>query len=751
MDFTYPFKEANELGEMQIGRGHYLVISCAFFVVLFTVSMIQVENMAEIEGYSLEDTERFFAQSAVSPPEVLWNDTIGTVETEYFNDIIVCENGDYVAVGWKNVGAPTGFDGWIVRMNSSHDVVWERTYGHPNDDLFRGVVELSNGDFVICGDSERTDLDGDFWLFRVNSTGHYDWDGTQWNTTYGGGARERCFGVVETPDGGFAMCGETLSYGPGGLDAWLVKVDSTGSYLWDETYGTTLGSELFYGFTLCELGFACTGYYYESGITPGVNGYIVRTNSTGFELWNSSIGYSSNDYLDSIIAHNDGTFTVGGEARISGTYRYWVAHTNSTGYMTSSSLRYGGATAEHYETRMLNDGGFVSVGYIGLSPSTDLWVQKLDADLNFVWDIHVGDTLDDIGYTVTQASDGTIIVAGDTGNYGALSGDDGWILEISNPLSWGPAPSDQQVEAGTQFRYDINASSTNGIDAWWLNDTTSFSIDSNGVLTNSTSLGTGSYPLRVFVNDTIGDWIDANITIDVADTIAPTWAISVTDQNVEFGDSLSYQMTAMDAGGISQYSVNDTTNFVIDNTGLLENKTTIAVGIYGLNVTAGDASDNEIFAVFKVIVADTTEPTWITQPADQQIIFGQALSFQVNASDLSGIANYYVNDTTNFVISAVGLITNTTTLLVGDYGLNISVEDIYGNTLSRTIRIRVLAQTTTTPTTTPTETETTPTDTTPTTAIEEPPDNTLLYIILFGVIPAIIVVVIIASRKRKGG
>ena len=132
---------------------------------------------------------------------------------------------------------------------------------------------------------------------------------------------------------------------------------------------------------------------------------------------------------------------------------------------------------------------------------------------------------------------------------------------------------------------------------------------------------------------------------------------------------------------------------------------------------------------------------------------GEALSVQFIASDLSGIDEYYLNDTTNFAIDSTGLITNATALTAGDYGLNVSVADIYGNTISVSIRIQVLADTSTTTTTTTTTSDTsttsdTATDTEP--VIPPPDDNIMLYIIIGGIFTIIIIVAIVFSRNRKG-
>jgi hypothetical protein len=51
---------------------------------------------------------------------------------------------------------------------------------------------------------------------------------TMWNQTYGGIYHDRAESLVETYDGGFALAGDTYSFGAGEYDFWLVKADEHG-------------------------------------------------------------------------------------------------------------------------------------------------------------------------------------------------------------------------------------------------------------------------------------------------------------------------------------------------------------------------------------------------------------------------------------------------------------------------------------------------------------------------------------------
>src|SRR5690606_25685952 len=74
----------------------------------------------------------------------------------------------------------------------------------------------------------------DFSLLKLDSNGN-----VTWQYTYGGTSTELFPLCRQTLDGGYVMAGQTLSFGTGAYDAWLMKLDSNGSILWQKALGGT--------------------------------------------------------------------------------------------------------------------------------------------------------------------------------------------------------------------------------------------------------------------------------------------------------------------------------------------------------------------------------------------------------------------------------------------------------------------------------------------------------------------------------
>lgn len=173
------------------------------------------------------------------------------------------------------------------------------------------------------------------------------------------------------------------------------------------------------------------------------------------------------------------------------------------------------------------------------------------------------------------------------------------------------------------------------------------------------------------------------------DNAFPQWLNPPQDQQIEFGNSFSYDVGAYDMVFITHYSIDDTKNFEIDSSGRIKNVNSLSVGTYPLRVKAYDKYDNYVEAEIDIAVVDTTVPTWDEELKNHTIDYNVPFSYDINASDLSGIDSYSVNNTTEFTINNDGLITNATSLNSGTYFLKVSAADPYDNKIEGKIQITV--------------------------------------------------------------
>ncbi|UCE11115.1 MAG: hypothetical protein JSW61_04035 [Candidatus Thorarchaeota archaeon] len=111
--------------------------------------------------------------------------------------------------------------------------------------------------------------------------------------------------------------------------------------------------------------------------------------------------------------------------------------------------------------------------------------------------------------------------------------------------------------------------------------------------------------------------------------------------------------------------------------------------LFGFCGESGQGIDN-VTVTNDLITIDKAPPIWIPTELDNKTIeLNQPLRYDLNASDPSGIDSWWLNDTVRFAIDNEGVVTNRTTLGIGEYGIHVWVNDTQGYTLDGSFTVIV--------------------------------------------------------------
>ena len=133
----------------------------------------------------------------------------------------------------------------------------------------------------------------------------------EWSKTYGGTSNDEADSVIQTADGGYALVGETSSFGAGTYDVWLVKTDANGNMQWSKTYG---GTNIDDGTSLVQTsdeGYAVACRQYSLGAGNG-DFWLIKSDSLGNVEWDMTFGEKDTDLSFSVIVTQDGGYAVAG-------------------------------------------------------------------------------------------------------------------------------------------------------------------------------------------------------------------------------------------------------------------------------------------------------------------------------------------------------------------------------------------------------------------------------------------------------
>lgn len=140
----------------------------------------------------------------------------------------------YIVVGSTQSFGATGRDVWILKLNADGSIGWEKRYDRSTLDIAAAVEPTANGGYLVAGLTEDGFGYPDVWVLKLNSTGT-----VAWQKTYGGSNAEFANSVSPTADGGCIIAGITGSFGAGSNDAWILKLDTNGEISGCSAMGTS--------------------------------------------------------------------------------------------------------------------------------------------------------------------------------------------------------------------------------------------------------------------------------------------------------------------------------------------------------------------------------------------------------------------------------------------------------------------------------------------------------------------------------
>ncbi len=137
-----------------------------------------------------------------------------------------------------------------------------------------------------------------------------------WGKTFGGSKIDEAFALQVLDDGSIVVAGGTESYGAGGKDVYVLKLDSEGNKIWEKTFGGSKNDEAFALQVLDDDSIVVAGWTDSYG-AGGEDVYVIKLDSDGNKIWEKTFGGSKNDWANALQVLNDGSIVVAG-----GTHSY---------------------------------------------------------------------------------------------------------------------------------------------------------------------------------------------------------------------------------------------------------------------------------------------------------------------------------------------------------------------------------------------------------------------------------------------
>jgi len=328
---------------------------------------------------------------------ITWQKTYGGSKGDYASSIQQTQDGGYIVLGHTYSFGAGWDDVWVLKLDSSGNVTWQKTYGESDFDDAPSIQQTTDGGYIVAGgtgsfdNNNILDSEWDILVLKLDSNGNITWQ-----KTYGGSSGEYASSIQQTTDGGYIVAGRTEKpFGPYDIyhDILVLKLDSSGNITWQKTYGRSDFDN-----DASSIQQTTDGGYIVAGLTRDLESadiWVLKLDSSGNVTWQKSYGGIHQDSARSIQQTTDGGYIVAGITDSFGNvscifYNFWVLKLDSNGNVSWQKTYNGGSDWETASSiQQTTDGGYIVAGkttmagkaFGDFSPSfSDIWILKIDSN-----------------------------------------------------------------------------------------------------------------------------------------------------------------------------------------------------------------------------------------------------------------------------------------------------------------------------------------------------------------------------------
>ena len=236
-------------------------------------------------------------------------------------------------------------------------------------------MPTTNHGCIVTGYTESYGAgESDVWVVKIDENGN-----EQWNKTYGGKSDDEGRSVVKTYDGGYALAGGTSSYGNGGEDFWLVKVDENGEEEWNSTFGSENEEYCNQIIQTSDNGFLLAGHSINGDRSSG---FVVKTSASGALEWEKLLEEKTQTGTSSCEEAKDGYIIIGYIGVYGEDQNLLATKLDTSGKTVWTNAVGGNFTEAGVWVKKISDKQFFVTGYKDEkgSGTTDLWLLKIEVN-----------------------------------------------------------------------------------------------------------------------------------------------------------------------------------------------------------------------------------------------------------------------------------------------------------------------------------------------------------------------------------
>jgi hypothetical protein len=268
---------------------------------------------------------------------------------------------------------------FVANIAYDGSVLWQKGYYSDDDDYYRAndIVKISENNTLVAGFENRVKFfasETNIYVNAINSQGERN--GVK---RYGGSKVDEANSIIKTDDG-YIIAGMTKSWGSGGEDAYVIKIDKEGNRVWHNVFGYRFDEVFNQIIATDDGGYIAVGTT-DSDIRNQQDVYVVKINAKGEEQWSGHYGSREDEEGFGIVQSSDG-YVIAGYTKDTKSYNSdaYLLKLNRDGKVVWSR-KYGLEKDDEAKAIIKTDNGYIVTGYkTSLETySKDLYILKVDS------------------------------------------------------------------------------------------------------------------------------------------------------------------------------------------------------------------------------------------------------------------------------------------------------------------------------------------------------------------------------------
>ncbi|MEO0136198.1 MAG: hypothetical protein ABIL86_01550 [candidate division WOR-3 bacterium] len=281
-----------------------------------------------------------------------WTKALGGSGDDYGSGICPVSENTYFIVGTTFSAGHDRGDILLLKINEAGDSIGARVYGDTAEEWGYGITPTLDNNYLLWGTTNSSGAGNqDIFLLKIDSTGE-----VIWSKTYGGSEDDYAYCGVATHNHGAILTGKTYSFGNGGSDIITLKINAQGEVEWMSLYGTYFDESGFCIQETLDSGYIVCGTAYFTLL--GQEWCLLRYNQRGTLVWSRFQGSLNNDTAFSVQEIGNNNYILAGNF----SYEMYTVRTDTAG-LNLWTLIYGGPGTDcAYSIKKTSDDGYIIAG-----------------------------------------------------------------------------------------------------------------------------------------------------------------------------------------------------------------------------------------------------------------------------------------------------------------------------------------------------------------------------------------------------